>query len=152
MRKSSLVKLFSALALVVGFLGCASAPMAVPERDQTAKTFAPVADKAVVYIYRHETFGAALTMDVTLNGKPLGKTVSKSFFRVEVAPGACKLVSQGKLDQALDLAVEAGKVYFVWQEVKMGFASGGSKLQVVPEAKGRADVQACKLLEAPASL
>lgn len=150
MRRQAFAVL-SAACLVFVLIGCASAPMAVPQLDQKAKTFAPVADKAVVYIYRNETLGAALSMDVSIDDKSLGNTVSKSFFRVEIEPGTHKIVSQGDKDKALDLKVEADKVYFVWQEVKMGFMSGGSQLQIVPEAKGHEGVNECTLLDSPAS-
>ncbi|MED5492853.1 hypothetical protein ULG90_09935 [Halopseudomonas pachastrellae] len=41
------------------------------------------------------------------------------------------------------LNTEVNRNYFVWQEVKMGLVSGGSKLQVVSEQQGRAGVQQC---------
>jgi hypothetical protein len=151
MRKQIFYK-FSAALVLMTLLACASAPMATPERDQKAKTFAVVPSKATVYLYRNETLGAALSMDVTVNGQKIGQTVSKSYFRIELEPGTYKIVSQGDDAKALELKAEAEKVYFVWQEVKMGFASGGSKLQVVPSEKGQPGVLECALLDGPATL
>jgi len=45
------------------------------------------------------------------------------------------------------LNTEANRNYFVWQEVKMGLVSGGSKLQVVSEQQGRAGVQQCTMIK-----
>jgi hypothetical protein len=42
----------------------------------------------------------------------------------------------------LEVTTETGKIYTVWQEVKMGFASGNSKLQKRTEAAVKLRVQA----------
>jgi len=117
--------------------------MASPEQDAQSKTFSVKPGKANIYVYRNEVLGAAIKMDVSLDGKPVGQTAAKTFFALEVAPG--KHTLQG--DSALDLTAEAGKNYFVWQEVKMGFIAG-NKLQLVDEATGKAGVAECKLIEA----
>ena len=40
--------------------GCASVPMASPEADANAKSFRVPAGKSNIYIYRNESFGAAI--------------------------------------------------------------------------------------------
>ncbi len=146
-----LMSALSVLALGLGLLGCATAPMAVPERDQQAKTFAPVAGKAVLYVFRDETMGAAIKMDVQIDGQKIAETVAHSFLRLELAPGEHAVLSKAENDSTLKLSMEAGKVYFVWQEVKMGIMIMRSKLQEVPAEDGRKRVQTCSLLEAPTS-
>lgn len=135
-------------ASIVGGLlvtGCASVPMASPAADSAAKVYATNSTKANVYIYRNETFGAALKMPVTLDGAPVGETASKTYLYRQVDPGTHAITSQGK--DTLSLEATAGNNYFVWQEVKMGLVSGGSKLNLVDEAQGKAGVAECKLIK-----
>jgi len=47
----------------------------------------------------------------------------------------------------LEIETDINKNYYVWQEVKMGAFSGGSKLQLVEEAKGKAGVKECTLIK-----
>lgn len=43
--------------------------------------------------------------------------------------------------------MQAGKNYFVWQEVKMGLWMARSALQTVDEATGRKGVAECKRIQ-----
>lgn len=127
--------------------GCASVPMASIERDAQAKSFATKADKANIYLYRNESMGAAIKMDVAMDGKNLGQTAAKTYFALEVSPGKHALLSKAENDSILELSTDAGKNYFVWQEVKMGLMYARSQLQLVDETIGRNGVSECKLIE-----
>jgi hypothetical protein len=127
--------------------GCASVQMASADRDTAAKSFATKADKANIYVYRNESMGAAVKMDVTLDGKALGQTAAKTYFKVEVPAGEHTLISKAENDSVLAVKADAGKNYFVWQEVKMGVLYARSALQLVDEAAGKAAVQECKLIQ-----
>ena len=142
-------KLLLAASLVASLIltGCASVPMASKEMDSQAKQFTTVADKAKIYIYRDENMGAAVKMPVLLNGMSVGDTVAKSYILREVEPGEHTIVSKTENDAELKLTADAGKNYFVWQEVKMGAFSARSKLHLVDEAKGQKSVQSCKLIK-----
>lgn len=135
--------LFVTLALTYG---CASINSAPPEQDATAKEFIKNPSFSQVYVYRNQTLGAALSMPVTVNGKLAGTTGPNSFFKFELPAGTHTLTSQGS-KSTLDIATEAGELYFVWQQVKMGAFSGGSKLQLVDEGKGKKGVSECKLIQ-----
>ena len=143
-KKFLLVGLLAGSALVTG---CASVPMASVEKDAQTKTFSVKPDKANIYVYRNESMGAAVKMDVELNGKPIGQTAAKTYFSLEVAPGKHTLVSKAENDAVLDVPAEAGKNYFVWQEVKMGLLYARNKLMLVDEETGKTGVAECKLIE-----
>lgn len=143
-RKFILVGLLVSTALVTG---CASVPMASPERDAQAKAFSIKPDKANIYIYRNESFGAAVKIDVDFDGKPIGQTVAKSYFALEVAPGKHTVLSKAENNEMLDVDAQAGKNYFIWQEVKLGVLFARNKLQFVDEATGKAGVSECTLIE-----
>ncbi|HKQ30066.1 MAG TPA: DUF2846 domain-containing protein [Burkholderiales bacterium] len=145
----SIRKAFAAAVLLSAMLvtGCASVPMASPERDAKAKTFATQPGKANIYIYRNESIGAAVKMPVMVDGKLVGDTVSKTFILTSVNPGKHTILSKTENDSTLDIMAERGKNYFVWQEVKMGMWSARSSLQLVGEATGKKSVGECKLVE-----
>ena len=56
--------LLIAAALASSLFGCASVPMGDAKQDAALKTFSIPADKAGIYVYRNESFGAAVKMDV----------------------------------------------------------------------------------------
>ncbi|NSL56222.1 DUF2846 domain-containing protein [Uliginosibacterium aquaticum] len=137
----------SFLAAAALLTGCASVPMATPEQDAAAKSFAVTADKANVYIYRNESFGGAVKMPVVVDGKIVGDTLAKTYIKQEVAPGSHTIISKAENDAELKFDVAAGKNYFVWQEVKMGIWMARSALTLVDEAQGKEGVAECKLIE-----
>lgn len=151
MRSRSALLATSLLSISLA-LGCASAPMATPERDMNAKAFAPIADKAVVYIYRDENFGGAVKIPIIVNSRIIGDTVAKSYFRIVLDPGPCEVQCKAESDSRQSFQTEAGKVYFLRQEMKMGMFMAGCMMHLIPEAEGHMAIARCKLLEAPETL
>ena len=124
--------------------GCASVPMANATADAQAKQFVAQANAANLYIYRNETFGAALKMPVLVDGIAVGDTVAHSYILKQVTPG---ITSKSESDATLTLSTEAGKNYYVWQEVKMGLLMARSKLSQVSEEEGKQGVMESKLVK-----
>lgn len=143
MQFKKLIPFAIALSLLAG---CASVPMGDAQQDASLKKFGAPQDKAAVYVYRNETMGAAIKMPVALDGKIVGDTAAKTYIYQEVNPGPHTLVSKAETDSTLNLDTVAGKIYYVWQEVKMGMWSAGSKLQLVDEQTGQAGVSESKLV------
>ena len=129
------------------FAGCASVPMASAEADAAAKRFEAPAGKATIYVYRNEILGGAIALTVALDGRVVGRTGPKTFFALDVAPGAHEISSITENTSTLKFNASAGKTYFVWQEVKMGMWQPRSQLQQVDEATGRKAVLECKRIE-----
>jgi hypothetical protein len=129
--------------------GCASVPM-MPEADDLAgKAFAkPAADKAHVYVYRNENFGAAVKLSVLVDGFQAAETAAKVYVLLPVEPGSHVVSSVAEDRSEVTIDAVAGQTYFVWQEVKMGMLSARSKLTVVDPATGKAGVQECKRAQA----
>jgi hypothetical protein len=141
-------KAMFAAAAVAALAGCASVPMESLELDAKAKAFVPLPDKAALYIYRNETFGAAVPMNLSINGRNIGQSASKTYFQFNLVPGRYSVESTAENVAELKLQMEPGKNYFVWQEVKMGMWMARSQLHQVDEATGRAGVQESKLATA----
>ena len=136
-----------AFACFLFTVGCASVPMASPEKDSQAKQFSVKPGKANIYLYRNETMGAAIKIDVFLDSKIVGKTAANTYFVLEVDPGSHTILSRSENDDEFKFSPVAGKNYFIWQEVKMGLLYARSKLQLVDESAGKAGVNECKLAE-----
>jgi hypothetical protein len=139
-------KLFFPLFLLLTALvsGCASVPMTSTDEDMQAKSFVVQDGKSNIYVYRDESFGGAIPMTVTLDGRVAGQTGPKTFFLFEVDPGPHEVSSIAENTSVLKLDTAAGKSYFIWQEVKMGLWMARSQLQQVDDEKGRKGVAECK--------
>ncbi|HZO04572.1 MAG TPA: DUF2846 domain-containing protein [Burkholderiales bacterium] len=137
----------TALAAVVLASGCASVQMAPEQADTAAKSYAVSPGTANIYVYRNEQMGAAIKMPVVLNGKLVGDTGAKTYLLLQVPPGPHVIVSKTENDSLIAVSAEAGRNYFVWQEVKMGVMSPRSLLHLVDEATGKAGVAECKLAQ-----
>lgn len=145
MGASRILAVWLAVLSLLG--GCASVPMGSDEEDAAAKKFAPRTGAASLYIYRNETFGAAIPMSVAVNGKMLGQTAAQTYFHLSLRPGDYLVESHAENVSSLALSLEENRNYYVWQEVKMGFWMARSLLQQVDDAKGRAGVAESKLIK-----
>ncbi|SEM39438.1 Protein of unknown function [Luteibacter sp. UNCMF331Sha3.1] len=137
----------AAIAVVSVLSGCASVQKADRGASDQAKVFAPLTDKGVVYVYRDEILGGAIKMPVKVDDVVAGQTGPKSFLQLALTPGHHTIASLSEKDAALPIDVEAGKTYYVWQEVKMGVMSARSALHLVTADVGKAGVRKCDLLQ-----
>jgi hypothetical protein len=133
-------KLFAALAFSFAFVGCASVQMGDPKQDAELKTFKIPADKAGIYVYRNESMGAAVKMDVLVDGQNIGETAAKTYMYKTVAPGKHVISSKAENTDTIEVDLKAGTLAFVWQEVKMGVMFARTKLHLVSEQDGKKGV------------
>lgn len=121
--------------------------LAAADLSAQAKSQRPDPQKALIYVYRNETMGHPTRMEVSLDDRIAGKTGAKTFFMFEVEPGRHEITSEAENTDKLVVNAEAGKAYFVWQEVKMGGWYARNRLHLVDEPQGRAGVAECRLLQ-----
>ncbi|WP_223905588.1 DUF2846 domain-containing protein [Rhodoferax lithotrophicus] len=146
--ESHFMKNLIAIAVLASSLvGCASVNMGDAQQDAALKTFAPVKDKTGVYIYRNESMGAAIKMNVELDGQAIGQTAANTYLYKEVTPGKHTITSRAENDSSIEVDAQPGTLLYVWQEVKMGILGARSKLQIVDQAQGQKGVQETKLAE-----
>lgn len=138
-------RLFISSLLIVGLVGCASVPMGDPKQDAALKEFKEKPGVAGIYVYRNESMGAAVTMDVNVDGKVLGKTAANTYLYKEVKPGKHTITSEAENTDSVELNTVAGKLYYVWQEVKMGLLYARNKLHLVSVEEGQKGVLETKL-------
>lgn len=144
MKALLLTAVFSTLVL---FSGCTSVPLASDAAEHEAKQFLPIKDKSVFYIYRNEFFGGAVGMEIYFDHANLGGTNAKHFMRVIATPGSHIIASQGENRDSLTIKSEPGKIYYIWQEAKMGVISARTKLNLVNETEGKRGVYQCSLVD-----
>jgi len=146
MKIAIIKKVFILVISLVVLTGCVGVVKAPPALDAKAKEFKPDPATSQVYVYRNETLGGAIAMDITVDGKLAGETGPNSYFKFNLPAGEHTIRSQG--DQSvLKLVTQLGKLYFVWQEVKMGFFSANSELKLVSEADGKLGVMESVLID-----
>lgn len=139
--------LITVAALALSLVGCASVNMGDAKQDAALKTFAITKDKAGVYIYRNESMGAAIKMNVELDGQAIGQTAANTYLYKEVTPGKHTFTSKAENDSSIEVDAKPGTLLYIWQEVKMGLLGARSKLQLVDQAQGQKGVLETKLAE-----
>jgi hypothetical protein len=122
---------------------------AAAAEEKEAKSFAPAADRATVYVFRDATLGKVAGLDVLLDGTPVGQTRGKTFYRLQLPPGEHLLISRNPQDGSQHehrLRGDAGSLHFLEQRVSFGMTS--LRHQMVPTEAGSATsrIQRCRLL------
>jgi hypothetical protein len=117
MKKAMAIALAGGLAII----GCTQVPLAPAHFDTAAKSFEPVPDKAVVYVFRDTSFGGAIIGDVTVNERHIGALMAYSYARIEASSGNCHIYSKLGGSCTVTLDVEKGKIYYVRQSPQAGF-------------------------------
>jgi uncharacterized protein DUF2846 len=132
------------LSVLLALSGCAS--LAPPETDALAKLMRPVEGKAIIYVFRNEEYSAPWHIGLSLDGKSMGSTQANTYVRWSVEPGQHIIVSHRENDAPLVLRTEPGKVYYVWQDVSMGFFRPRSDLRLVDRTTAEIALRTCYLL------
>ena len=129
------------LAGAVLLLGCALGAQAADTATQSppagvaaeaqARLLQPVPDKAVIYVLRDRGDILRFEIRVLLDGRDMGATSPNSYFRWEVPPGRHVIVSDTDPPAVLELTTQPGGLYYVWQDINVGFLRAESRLEQV---------------------
>jgi len=117
----------------------------IEQKDSTAKSLTPVADKAIVYIIRPSGYGALVRMSIELDDTHIGATGAGRYVYTIAEPGQHTLVSKAESNASLSITLEAGKVYYIKQQVKMGLLYAETGLKILDEKDGLKFLKKCKL-------
>ena len=115
------------------------------ETDARDKSATVAQDKVNLYLYRDPNVRVAVTTKLSVNGKEVEATKHTTCGHWEVIPGTYDISSESASASTVRIVAEAGKSYYVWQEVKvspMGFPT--NELHIVDDETGRRGVKACK--------
>ena len=129
-------------------IGCAGTSEAPAEDTEAAMSFESADGKGVVYLYRlGRAVGAATATSIKVNSLEAGGTGPGTFFRWELKPGKYTFfASTGESSKTVAIDVEAGKLYFIEQNVRVGLSEGRVQLYEVDEEKGKKGVSGKKML------
>lgn len=133
------------LAMLV--VGCAAPTNGEITTADRAVSTAPAvaADEAVIYIIRSERVGGAIPLEVLIDGKRLGATVSRSYLHAVLPPGTHVVESWGDIRSTLEVELKPGTITYVSQVVEVQYlTSPRTRLRVVNAAQGRDWVQELK--------
>ena len=136
------------LTIAAGLSGCGTAQLASPSADTTAKLMQPPGEgKAVIYVFRNSPPSYGWVIPVTLDGKDMGVTNAQTYFRWEVAPGEHMIISRTVDWSGMVVTAEAGKTYYVWQDIGVGLFVPTSELKQVDRITAEINLRTCYLLE-----
>lgn len=133
------------ILMAIGLSSCATVPMASLKLDDGAKKFEAVPKKAKVYFYRSERLGLAVSVPISVDGKIAGRTAAKTYFQWNLPPGKHEFSSHAEDTSTITIEGEPGKIYYIWQEMKMGLATPRTQLHEVSEEIGKKGVLECFL-------
>lgn len=140
-------KIISITAICISIAGCASVKMAPSEQNAAARSFSTPKKNAGLYIYRNESLGGSVKMDVAIDGMPLGQTVAKTFLYKEISPGKHTITSVAENTATISIDTKAGNLYYIWQEAKLGILYARNELHLVDEKEGKQGVSETNLAE-----
>jgi len=142
MRLSAGLCVALSFALIAGLTGCASTPQASQARDDEAKQFGSNPATSTVYVYRTDT--ADDDGVLWIDGRLIGSTLPRTYFRVHLDPGRHLITGMAADNGRIALETRPGKVYFV----SVAMHAGQSNFQQIPaETARKVVVTCCSLLE-----
>jgi hypothetical protein len=104
---------------------CAVVPLARPADDRTAKAFdAPVADgRAGIYVVRPYTQEPLQVSKLYVDGIPAAVIAPNTYAYIDVTSGSHTITVHTYDDTKLELAVEAGRRYYLRYQLDLLFSS-----------------------------
>lgn len=128
---------------IASLYGCASTPEASRERDADAKQFSAHPAHSTLYVYRIDGSGESDPV-LWVDGKLIGTTLPRTYFRVNVEPGRHMLNGMAADNGHFIIETRPGEIYFIL----LSQSSGNSVFQLVNSEKGRKILaECCVLLE-----
>ena len=120
------------LAIIGALIAEPSMSAEVPQADP---------DKGLVVFYRVKNFkGGAVRFNVQHSDGVIGTLTSGSYLYKYLEPGQHTFWSQVISQDSITLTVEAGKIYYVKGETKLGIYAGRPRFTEVSEGKAKADL------------
>jgi hypothetical protein len=119
---------------------------ATPEQRTEALTFAPVADQAVLYIFRNQFVGRAVGLNALIDGREVAQLKSPRFTRLTLAPGPHRIAGYTGTNkkpadgEGLAFTANAGEVLVMKSEVEPQMVGVTVKFTPLALDAARADV------------
>lgn len=109
--------------------------------DMSASIPTLPANKGRIYFYRSDTaLGAAVTSDISLNGKVVGKSERASVFYVDQTPGNCVVSTSTEVEKQLTFTLAANETRYVHTSVSLGVFVGRINAKLVNAAEAKSEI------------
>jgi hypothetical protein len=134
-----MLRIWIGIVASVAMLG-ACAPLSPSVQSTAAPRIEGTPGKAVIYIVRTRPDLSYLTAPLALDDQMIGATNAGTYFRLEVAPGHHRIAGYAQDSGAINLDVQANRVYFVQHTVAGSWraTSPNSFFHVIDESRARA--------------
>jgi hypothetical protein len=103
----------------------------------------PEPGKALVYIYRSGLLAGAVQAKAAIDGKWIGANLGNNYFFVQLASGEHHICSKAENNSILTIDVEAGKTYYVRQEISIGTTKARNFAVLMDDEKGKKEMDKC---------
>jgi hypothetical protein len=141
-------KILMALTILsISLAACASVQYASTSQDTLAKSFTPINDKALVYVFRKGYVGYTQAVPVMVDSRFVGATGAASYLVIKISPGD-HLISATTPESfsGVDIRAEPGKLYFIHMNVYTGFTCMRASMEKVSEKEGKEAVLKYQLI------
>lgn len=135
------------IALVFVLNACSSIPLASDAKDQKAKKFEPISDRAVIYAFRQGIVNGAWPTDFIVDGKYVGQIRPGQFLALHLRPGKHVLTVRTDSKAALSIDVSPGKLFFYELSAPFKFFSTGAEIKLVDQQEGIDVIRNSRLVE-----
>ena len=132
---------------VIALADCSSMARTSADTDALAKLMRPVPGKAVIYVFRNQEASAPWPIALTLDGASMGSTGANTYYRWSVEPGQHIIASHSQNHEGLVLNTEPDQIYYVWQDVSMGYFGPRARLEEVDRSTAEIALRSCHLLQ-----
>lgn len=94
-------------------------------------------DKALIYVVRPTMSGNKIQTKLAVDGQFKGVNRGNNYFFFTLVPGEHYFCSQAENRSVLSMKVEAGKTYYLQQQIKMGVMKARNKVVVLSAEEGQ---------------
>ncbi|HEY0299243.1 MAG TPA: DUF2846 domain-containing protein [Arachidicoccus sp.] len=114
-------------------------------KDSIAKCLTPIEGKSIVYIVRPSAMGAAIRMRVDCDSQRIGANYAAQYIYTVLEPGNHTFSSKAENRSSLDILLEAGKIYYIKQQSKIGILYSETGLKLLSDEDGQKFLKKCIL-------
>jgi hypothetical protein len=111
-------------------------------RKSLSSVFGPALALALVVGWGLTLAGAVQTK-AAIDGKWIGANLGNNYFFVQLPPGEHFLCSKAENNSILTLDLEAGKTYYVRQEISLGTTKARNFAVLMDDEKGAKEMAKC---------
>jgi hypothetical protein len=115
------------------------------ERDDSIRNLTPIPGKSIVYVVRKSLYGMAIPLKLDCDSFEVGWIHSKTYMFTIVDPGEHIFKATSENEFTLTVTLEPGKIYYLEQEAKMGFAYAATKIKMLNDEDGKKYLLKCSL-------